>query len=147
MDHEHTAITLHPGVPVRRVHLVWLVLVLALGVVRPSFGQQADLPMPTSFTTRYLVLFSRAEAAPAGAALQRLLHEHVQYQLRLQADSVSVAGGPFGEGGDSTLVGMTILRASDMEAARRIAGADPAVRQGYFRVRVLQWLSPVGQLP
>ena len=130
-------------------------------------AKDRPLPMPERFDTRYLVLFERVPGyAPGDAAAEEALTQrHIQYQLRMQAQGVSVAAGPFREGSDpssperrtrsdpdpaasaGTLVGATILRAHDLAAARALAEADPAVLAGRLKAIVREWSVPAGRLP
>src|SRR5688572_29880753 len=108
---------------------------------RPAAAQQSDsIPVPTAFEKHYVAFLYRA-GGPEGAAAQRIIQEHMQFRLRLVRDGVSIASGPVTHPGDSTLLGMSILRAASLEEARHIAEADPGVRQGRYRVQVMEWFT------
>ncbi|WP_194955133.1 YciI family protein [Sphingopyxis solisilvae] len=66
---------------------------------------------------------------------QQNLGEHGQYMRRLAADGVLILAGPLmtSEGG------LVILRADDLEAARALMDADPAVQKGQFVGTVSEW--------
>lgn len=94
-----------------------------------------------------MALLIRTGGGPTdSAAVERLFLAHVQFKLRLLADGISLASGPTIAGDDAQLAGVSLLRAGSIADARRIAEADPAVRQGRFRVRIMQWLVPRGRL-
>lgn len=70
----------------------------------------------------------------------KILGEHGKYMLKLGADGVSMAAGPFTDGGD--IQRAIILKASSPEQAREIEAADPAVKAGIFIMEVLPFMSP-----
>lgn len=63
------------------------------------------------------------------------LGEHGQYMRRLAADGVLILAGPLmtSEGG------LVILRADDLDSARALMDADPAVQKGQFVGTVSEW--------
>jgi uncharacterized protein YciI len=86
-------------------------------------------------------------AAPEPPALDEeakaaIMKDHIQYQLRLQADGRSLAAGGFGAAEDPDARGMTLLVTGDTDEANAIAEADPAVAGGLFAVEVRPWYIP-----
>ncbi|NNE34053.1 MAG: hypothetical protein HKN13_02380 [Rhodothermales bacterium] len=112
-------------------------------------GQEEPLPLPTEWETYYVMLIRPGPVVEwQNEALQELMNDHIQYQLRLQADGRAIAAG--GVAPDSTaaapLVGFTLLRASSLEEAKLWAEADPAVAAGRFSAEVRTWYVPAGRL-
>ncbi len=64
---------------------------------------------------------------------------HGAYMMTLGADGVSIAAGPFIDGGD--LMGAMILRAATADEAKAIEAADPAVKAGMFTVDVMPFMT------
>lgn len=95
------------------------------------------------FTVVFLVLRAdRPTLDDAGAAA--LQDEHLAYLARLHDDGVLLAAGPIG-GPDDDIRGMSVFGV-EPERATELAGADPAVRQGKFTIRVMPWLVPGGAI-
>lgn len=70
------------------------------------------------------------------------IEAHVGYMAGLLEKGLMVMGGPFLD--DSG--GMMISRLPTLEAARRIAEADPAVQAGLLEVEVKRWLVPMSSV-
>lgn len=107
------------------------------------------LPLPTEWSTYYVVLLKEGPTRPEDLArdsLRALMNSHIQYQLRLLQSGQALAGGGFRWGLEDVL-GMTILRADSLEEAQRLAEADPAVAAGRFAAVVYEWYVPAGTLP
>lgn len=111
----------------------------------PPLGS-ATLPLPTEFDTLYAAFLTRTEGGPAltADALQLLRTLHIQYTLRLQADGNAVAAGGFTDG--SGPIGMVLLCATTLDAAKALANADPAVQFGQMTVEVRSWSIPAGRV-
>ena len=56
-----------------------------------------------------------------------------------------VAAGPFADGDE--LRGVVIYRVDSLEAARKMAEADPAVQAGRVRIEMFDWWVAEGVLP
>lgn len=82
---------------------------------------------------RYVVTLTRNPEHPRDEALIR---EHVAFLRGLEREGRLVDAGPFEDGQG----GMIILRAESLEAARRIAAADPFISSGYETCEVRTWL-------
>lgn len=70
---------------------------------------------------------------------KKLLDEHGAYMKKLGADGISVAAGPFTDGGE--IVGAMILRDATVERAKEIEAADPGVKSGMFTVEVMPFMT------
>ena len=89
-----------------------------------------------------VALLVRADPPPdhtpeQAAALQ---DAHLAHLAALHEDGVLLAAGPLDHDG---FRGLCLLR-GDPETARAVAGEDPAVRAGRFRVEVMAWRVPAG---
>lgn len=118
----------------------------------PVAASAVVLPLPERWDLRYVVLLERDPAwtAPTDPAMaEALTLAHIQYNLRLQRDGIATAAGPLvpGLAADDRTVGMTLLRAPDLQSARRIAAEDPAVKAGRLTATVREWRVPAGRLP
>jgi len=73
------------------------------------------------------------------AALQ---DAHMSHLADLHEAGHLLAAGPLS---DETFRGLSILRV-DVDEARRLKEADPAVRAGRFSVEVMPWMVPAGAI-
>lgn len=93
----------------------------------------AETDTSDSRFVRYVVFLS----TPDGVATPRAaILEHVRFLDRLSEAGVLEAAGPFESGG----VGMLILRAESLAAARAWAGQDPFVLGGFRELEIRTWL-------
>ena len=103
----------------------------------PAFavqGQEAPATAPAS--NLFVVIYRPGPAWQAGRPMsEQGLLPHGRYYRGLLDDGRLFAGGGF-TGSDG---GMAILRAADMDAARAIVAADPAVTSGIFVAQLEQW--------
>jgi uncharacterized protein len=73
-------------------------------------------------------------------AVAACVQEHVAWLLGLEEQNVLLASGPLLSGpGTGPGSGVTILRAPDEEAARKIADGDPFVRHGLRTFELYRW--------
>mgnify|MGYP003641993350 CR=1 FL=1 len=84
---------------------------------------------------------------PAGNLdkVQEVRAEHLKYQVEIEQKGIMFAAGPLadddgGWGGN----GMIIIRAESLEAATRIAEADPMHSSGARKFRIRPWLMNEG---
>lgn len=76
------------------------------------------------------------------AAAERLQLEHLRYLFaRMEAGELLINGPVLGDG---ELRGISIYAGGDVEAARALAEADPAVKAGRLRVEVFPWFGLPG---
>lgn len=93
------------------------------------------------FTVVLLVLRPDRPQLDAAAEAE-LQDEHLAHLARLHEDGHLLAAGPAGSP-DDDVRGLSLF-AVDVERARELAEADPAVRAGKFTVRILPWMVPAG---
>ena len=75
------------------------------------------------------------------------LPQHLEYMIGLEKKGVLFASGPLAEADGKTRGdGLTILRASSVEAARKIAEADPFVVKGLRSFDLREWTLMEGSL-
>jgi uncharacterized protein YciI len=91
------------------------------------------------------VVLSKGSAAPEQIA--RHLPSHLEYMISLEKQGILFASGPLAEADGKTRGdGLTILRAANAEAARRIAEADPFVVNGLRSFELREWTVMEGSL-
>jgi uncharacterized protein YciI len=79
-------------------------------------------------------------------AIKNHLQIHLTYQKGLEAKGILVAAGPISdeEGKEWTGKGLIIIRAENLQEARKIADADPMHRDGIRSYRLVPWLMNEG---
>jgi uncharacterized protein YciI len=122
-------------------------LLTAVIATTPAGGQ--DLPVPAQWSTHFawFLVANRDYRPVSPAADSAITHDHIQYQLRLQAEGLAIVSGGFAPSPDDPVIGLTILRATNLAEARRVAEDDPAVRSGRLIARVREWWVPTDRLP
>ncbi len=101
---------------------------------------------PAEFDSYQLVLLVRAPDAPvlddtASTALNR---KHLGHFDKMRTAGYLRVAGPID--GDDEIAGICIYQAGSVERARRLAEDDPAVRDGRFVARVMDWYTKKGAL-
>jgi uncharacterized protein YciI len=92
----------------------------------------------------YVVL---SKGGAAAADIAKHLPQHLEYMIDLEKKGVLFASGPLAEANGKTRGdGLTILRATSAEAARRIAEADPFVVKGLRTFELREWTVMEGSL-
>ena len=116
-----------------------LLAVWGLGVLGPGVAPgQDDFEM----TAYYMYFLDKgpgwtAADTPESAALQQA---HLGYLAKLHADGKLAVVGPFTD--DTDMRGMGLLRAASVDEARALAEADPAVKAGLMKTRIVKWWGP-----
>jgi uncharacterized protein len=88
----------------------------------------------------YWLILSTPAAGTVQAAIDAHVDGHLAWLLELERTDVLFASGPLLSGpGVGPGSGVTVLRAPDEEAARRIAADDPFVRAGLRTFEVHRW--------
>jgi hypothetical protein len=107
-------------------------------VTGPALASRVD---PSRVLGRgYWLVLSTPEARTDKAAIDALAEEHIGWLLELERQDVLFVSGPIVSGpGVGPGSGITVLRAADEDAARRIASADPFVLAGLRTFEVYQW--------
>jgi uncharacterized protein YciI len=95
----------------------------------------------------YWLILSSPAAGTDQAAVNAHVEEHVAWLLELERRDVLFASGPLLSGpGTGPGSGVTVLRAPDEDAARRIAAEDPFVRARLRTFDVHQWRLNEGRI-
>jgi uncharacterized protein len=112
-----------------------VILLLALMLAAAQAPAQSE-PGAAAPRQLFLFLYRPGPAWRAGRPMREQdLRAHGAYHAALQRDGRGFAGGGFvGEDG-----GMAIVRAANIEEARAILAADPAIRSGVFVADLRQW--------
>ena len=114
-----------------------ILLALALAGAQPA-PAPTGAPAAAAEQPRqlFLILFRPGPAWRAGVPMrQQDLRDHAAYHDRLVREGRSVAGGGYvGEEG-----GMAIVRAANLDEARAMLAADPAIQNGVFAAELRQW--------
>lgn len=103
-------------------------------------GAAAPAEPPRLLARDYWLVLSRPAAGTDKAAIDALVGEHVAWLLRLEGEGVLFVSGPLLSGpGVGPGSGVSVLRAPDEDAARRIAAGDPFARAGLRTFEVHRW--------
>lgn len=111
------------------------VLVPSVARADPNAAPEAATKAPTT-AKLFAIVYEPGPVWKRGLPLaEQNLGEHGQYMRRLAADGVLLLAGPLmtSEGG------LVILRADDLDSARALMDADPAVQKGQFVGTVSEW--------
>jgi uncharacterized protein len=99
----------------------------------------------TMLRKKLYVVLSKGGAAPEKLAEHPL--RHLEYMIGLEKTGALFASGPLAEADGKTRGdGLTILRAADAQAARKIAEADPFVVNGLRSFELREWTVMEGSL-
>ena len=115
----------------KKVMLFAAVLMIAAS----SVHSEEQAPRPENI---FAIIHAPGEAWEEGVPFreQPLVMLHVQYMMGLLEAGSLVVGGPFLD--DSG--GMAVVRASDLEAARKLASEDPSVGAGLLTFQLKPWM-------
>lgn len=110
-------------------------------------GQIVELCRAKGFLAKPLFVVNTRPAAPMETIL-RHVDEHLAYQVELERQGIMFAAGPlFSQDGEQwSGEGLVIVRAADLEEARRIAARDPMHSSGARSYAVQPWLLNEGAL-
>lgn len=129
----------------RTIRLLPLLLLVA---VTTSLNA-ADENGAMEFDRYYMVFLYRGDHPPQldEKAAQDLQAQHLRHLESLWEDGYALIAGPFGGGANEPLRGIVLFR-GDLEATkvRELAEADPAVKAGRLKVKVLPWFTGAGYL-
>ncbi|WP_395644861.1 YciI family protein [Terricaulis sp.] len=118
--------------------IVSLCLALAACVSSPSAAQTPapEAHVQAQQTQLFLFVYSPGPAWRAGVPMaQQDMRPHGGYMRQLLEEGTLVAGGGFTDRNG----GMAIVRAADMETARALLAADPAISSGVFVAECMAW--------
>jgi uncharacterized protein YciI len=108
--------------------------------VRSPERAAAPADRPRLLACDYWLILSRPGAATDQAAIDAHVGEHIAWLLGLEGEGVLFASGPLLSGpGVGPGSGVTVLRAPDEDAARRIGAEDPFARAGLRTFEVHRW--------
>lgn len=129
-----------------RLALAWFISLACFGCFGVSEagsgdGSEGASPTPANYC---VLLHSPGPAWKEGIPFREQpgVADHVRYMRRQLENGLIVMGGPFLD--DSG--GMMICREPDLERARSLAEADPAVRSGLLTVIVRPWMAAMSSV-
>ena len=94
---------------------------------------------------KFYVILSKGNVTPEQIAAH--LPQHLEYMIGLEKQGLLFASGPLADAeGKTRGDGLTILRAENAEAARKIASADPFVVNKLRTFEVREWTVMEGSL-
>lgn len=121
------------------VRMLFLSLALVAITACATAAQTTQTPAqvaPAPQTQLFLFVYSPGPAWRAGVPMaQQDMRPHGGYMRQLLEQGTLVAGGGFTDRDG----GMAIVRAADMEAARALLAADPAIASGVFVADCMAW--------
>ncbi len=113
----------------------------------PLLAQDAEGNPPMEFDKYWMVFLERGDNPPqldeeASAELQR---QHLAHLSKVYRERYTLVAGPFEVPEDEPLRGIVLYR-GDLERDRvvELASADPAVKAGRLKVRVMKWWTGAG---
>ena len=94
---------------------------------------------------KLFVVLSKAHCSPD--QLKAVLPRHLEYMIALERQDVVFASGPLtADDGSMRGDGLTIIRATSLDEARKIASADPFYTDGLRGFEVREWTVMEGSL-
>jgi uncharacterized protein YciI len=94
---------------------------------------------------KLFVILSKPHCSPE--QLKAVLPRHLEYMIALEKQNIVFASGPLtADDGSVRGDGLTILRASSLEDARKIAAADPFYTDGLRAFEVREWTVMEGSI-
>ena len=128
----------------------WILFGLVAALVASGVqGQDSEGDPPKKFDQYWMVFLERGDDPPeldeaASTALQR---QHLAHLSKVQREGYALVAGPFEVPENEPLRGIVLYR-GDLEKERvvELASADPAVRAGRLKVRVMKWWTRAGAI-
>ena len=100
--------------------------------------KQVDALHAKMLHKRLYIIFS--EPTEKTGDRRKIFPKHIEYQLKIEREGKLFAAGPFVDAkGKPQGPGMTVVRAKNMAAAKKIAEADPFHKQGFRKFRIQAW--------
>jgi uncharacterized protein YciI len=111
---------------------------LALLAAVPSRGAG---DMPSNMEQFQLVLLRRPANAKQypEAELENIQKGHLGHLKKMAQAGKLVVAGPLDDQPDKSMRGLALYRVGSLEAARKLAADDPAVKAGRLEVEVMTW--------
>jgi hypothetical protein len=107
-------------------------------------------PAPITLESYELVLLRRTRQAEEfdGQTIERIFREHLAYTMGMVNSGQQLAAGPVRDfpAEEEHICGMGLFQQGSLDKVRELANADPGVRQGLYRVDVMTWQTPAGQI-
>ena len=100
------------------------------------------MPLTPFQLLTWVRLMSPATPPSATSEDDEIFINHLRYLRGLVDQGVILANGPAKRIDDPLLRGISLYQVGE-EEARRLANEDPAVKAGWFEVKVDQWMIPV----
>ncbi len=130
--------------------LVMLTLVTTmLATGAPIQAQDADGNPPTEFDQYWMVFLVRGDDPPQldEAASTELQRQHLAHLSRVHREGYSLVAGPFEVPDDEPTRGIVLYRGDlERDQVAELTSADPAVKAGRLKIRIMRWWTPAGAL-
>ena len=123
--------------------LFWIAFPLVAG------EEPAEGSPPVAFDQYWMVFLERGDDPPEldDEAAARLQRQHLGHLGKVYREGYSLVAGPFEVPAEEPLRGLVLYRGDlDREEVEELASADPAVRAGRLKVRVLRGWTGAGAL-
>jgi uncharacterized protein YciI len=95
-----------------------------------------------------LIMLRRPDRAPDydDETSERIQREHLSFYTAMREAGHVVTNGPVGDQPDEALRGIAIYAMESVQAARELAGTDPAVQAGRLEVQAMTYLCGPGTM-
>ena len=124
----------------------WVIFALVAALaVSSARGQDSEGNPPKQFDTYWMVFLERGDHPPEldDAASMELQRKHLAHLSKIKKEGYSLVAGPFEVPENEPLRGIVLYRGDlDSAAVVELASADPAVKAGRLKVRVMRWWTP-----
>ncbi len=92
-----------------------------------------------TMTKCYFAMLKKGDkwTAQASPALQQVQLGHLWHMRRMLDAKKYLAAGPFA--GNNDVLGLVVIAADNLDGAKTLAEADPAVKAGHHRVEYVEW--------
>jgi uncharacterized protein len=126
-----------------------IILAVLFVAAAPLLAQDAEGNPPTEFDQYWLVFLERGDDPPQldDAASAELQRQHLAHLSKDHREGYALVAGPFEVPDDEPLRGIVLYRGDlEREQVAELAGADPAVKAGRLKVRILRWWTAAGAM-
>ncbi len=134
----------------RQLYLVVpIILAIMLLAVSPLQAQDAEGNPPAELDHYWMVFLERGDDPPqldkkASAELQR---QHLAHLSKVHREGYSLVAGPFEVPADEPIRGIVLYRGDlERDQVAELTGADPAVKAGRLKIRIMRWWTPAGAM-
>jgi len=91
-----------------------------------------------NFLAKQLSVIHTTPNAPR-EALDRMLPEHLEHQIKLEKSGIMFAAGPMANPDGTPAGGLVVIRAKDFAEAKAIADSDPFHKSGLRSYTLRRW--------